>query len=100
MVVINYIKSLFNIKSQLYEDKYKLDHSTIHMDQLKILTKRMDRIDRRRKKHEKFVEDVIESIDPVLLKKDPDGYFIFLTDKQAVKALKKAIENVIGYNKF
>ena len=98
MVIFTYIKTLLKIRSPLYED-VKLDRSTESMQRLIELTKRMDDIDKKRKKYELFIDAVINSISPGLLERDTNGCYKFLENKEVIKALKIAMEKVLNEGK-
>lgn len=87
--------SFFKKRTLPTKKLYGLDHSTDRMEQLKILTERMDRIDRRRKIHEKFVDMVIASIDPILLEKDEDDIYLFLTNEKIAEILKEILDRIL-----
>lgn len=76
-------------------EKYKLDHSTDSMKKLIELTKRMDDIDKKRKRYELFIDAVINSIRPGLLERDTNGCYKFLENKEVIKTLKAAIEKIL-----
>lgn len=98
MVIFNYIKTVLE-KKQPDTEKFQLDRSTESMQKLIELTKRMDDIDRKRKRYELFIDAVIESVSPGLLERDTNGHYKFLENKEVINAIKTAMEKVLNEGK-
>ena len=76
----------------------QLDHSTESMQKLILLTKRMNEVDKKRKRYELFLDAIINNIKPDLLERNANGCYKFLDNKEAIIALKLAINMVLEDN--
>ena len=90
---------MFGITKKLpYSKNTQLDHSTESMQRLILLTKRMDDIDKKRKRYELFLDAIIHSVDPDLLERNANGCYKFLDRRELIIALKLALDMVLEDN--